>query len=171
MKKVIAVFAALLIAAPVAVLAGPETGDRSLTLSGVGSSDNHFDGNTFGGGAEVGIYHSEQVLYGVRQVLQVAAGDDVRDRWLGVTRGFVNYNFGTGDARPYVGANLGGVYGRRTKETGTAGLEAGVRYFVKDKTFIQFGVDYQFLFDDSDDVDNGFEDGVFLYNLGIGFNF
>jgi hypothetical protein len=42
---------------------------------------------------------------------------------------------------------------------------------VKDKTFIELQVEYQFLFDDADQIDDRFDDGAFFYTLGIGYNF
>lgn len=171
MTKVPALFLSLLATAPLVAVAAPQSGDRSFTISGTGASDNEFDGNSFGVSLELGQYANEQTLYGVRQSINGVAGDEVSDAWNGATRLFVDYHFGQNDFRPYVGANLGGIYGESVKETGTAGLETGFRYFLKDKTFIGFGAEYQFLFDDGDDIDNQYDDGAFFYTLGVGFNF
>lgn len=171
MKKALVLMASALLAAPLAVQAVPEAGDRSFTLSGTGASDKNFDGNSFGVAAEVGTYYDEHLLWGVRQSINGTAGEDVNDAWNGSTRVFADYHFGTSDLRPYVGANIGGIYGKSVKETGSAGIDLGVKYFVKEKTFIAFGAEYQFLFDDGDDIDNSYDDGAFFYTLGIGFNF
>ncbi|MCB0059960.1 MAG: outer membrane beta-barrel protein [Halioglobus sp.] len=171
MKKTLILAVSILTAGPIAALAGPASGDKSVTLSGTGSSDKNFDGNTFGVSGEFGYYGSEQLLYGIRQSVAGSVGDEVKDTWNGATRLFADYHFGTGAARPYVGANIGALYGQSVKDTGTAGLEVGLKYYVLDKTFINFGVEYAFLFDDGDDIDNSFDDGAFFYNLGVGFNF
>ena len=162
MNKCIVYAASLLLAAPLAAVAGPQSGDKSVTLSGTGSSDKNFDGNTFGVSGEFGYYGSEQLLYGIRQSISGSAGEEVKDSWNGSTRLFADYHFGSGAARPFVGANLGALYGENVKNTGTAGLEAGLKYYVLDNTFINFGVEYAFLFDDGDDVDNSFNDGAFF---------
>lgn len=171
MKNVLAIAVSALLLSPLAAVAGPEAGDRSFTLSGTGASDKNFDGNAFGVSAEIGQYHNEQLLWGVRQSINGSAGEDVRDAWNGSTRVFADYHFGTGDVRPYLGANIGGIYGKSVKETGTAGIDFGLKYFVKEKTFIALGAEYQFLFEDGDDIDNTYDDGAFLYTLGVGFNF
>jgi hypothetical protein len=54
--------------------------------------------------------------------------------------------------------------------TGTAGLEAGLKLYVLDKTYINFGVEYAFLFDDTDDSENKSNNGIYLYSIGVGFN-
>ncbi len=171
MKKISTLVMCAALAAPLAVTAAPEAGDRSFTISGTGASDNDFDGNTFGVSFELGTYASEQLLWGVRQSLNGLAGDEVSDSWNGSTRVFADYHFGTGNFRPYLGANVGGIYGEDVNETWTAGLETGMRYFVKPKTFIGLGVEYQFLFDDGDEIDSRFNNGAFFYTLGVGYNF
>ncbi|MDZ7782494.1 MAG: outer membrane beta-barrel protein [Halioglobus sp.] len=171
MKKLMPILATTLLSAALSAQAAPEAGDKSFSLSGTGSSDESLDSNSFGVSGELGYYQSEHLLVGVRQSLNGSVGEDVSDAWNGATRGFVNMHFGQGDARPYVGANIGGLYGDGVNETGTAGVEAGVRWFVRDKTFIGFGAEYAFLFSDGDEVDDNFDDGAFLYTLGVGFNF
>jgi len=171
MKKFMTLVAAAALAAPLAAMAAPEAGEKSFTVSGTGASDNDFDGNAFGVSAELGYYNTDRLLLGVRQSVNGTAGDAVADEWNGSTRGFVDYHFGDGAARPFVGANLGYIYGESVNESGTAGLELGLKYFVLDKTFISVGAEYQFLFEDGDDADDQFEDGVYLYTVGVGFNF
>lgn len=171
MKKLVPILASTLLSAALSAQAAPEAGDKSFSLSGTGASDDSFDSNAFGVSGELGWYQSDHLLWGVRQSLNGSVGEDVSDAWNGATRGFVNMHFGTGDARPYVGANIGGLYGDGVNETGTAGVEAGVRWFVRDKTFIGFGAEYAFLFSDGDEIDDNFDDGAFFYTLGVGFNF
>ncbi|GAB5453245.1 MAG: hypothetical protein Hals2KO_35730 [Halioglobus sp.] len=160
-----------LLTASMTAVAAPEAGDRSFSISGTGASDKNFDGNSFGVSFDVGKYATEHLLWGVRQSINGVAGEEVNDAWNGSTRLFADYHFGDSDFRPYVGANLGGLYGESTNETFTAGLETGFRYYVKDKTFIGFGAEYQFLFDEGDEIDSSFNDGAFFYTLGVGFNF
>lgn len=171
MKKHFILAVSLLAAAPLAATAGPVSGDKSVTLSGTGSSDKKFDGNSFGVSGEFGYYGSDQWLYGVRQSVSGVVGDDVKDAWDGSTRLFADYHFGSGALRPFLGANIGALYGKNVRDTGTAGIEGGLKYYVLEKTFISVGVEYAFLFRNTNDVDKNFNDGAFFYNLGVGFNF
>lgn len=72
---------------------------------------------------------------------------------------------------PFVGANFGGFYGDTVSNTGSAGLELGLKAYVQDKTYITFQAEYDYLFDSSDDLSSNFDDGAIFYSLGIGFNF
>ena len=172
MKKIFAIAVSALLLTPVVASAAPEAGQGSFTLSGTGASDKNFDGNAFGVSTEIGKYASDQLLWGVRQSVNGSAGEEVKDSWNGSTRVFADYHFGTGDLRPYVGANIGAIYGQGVTDTGTAGIDLGLKYYVKSDTFIALGTEYQFLFDDGDDkIDTAYNDGAFFYTLGIGFNF
>lgn len=163
--------AAALLTVSVPAMAGPEAGDRSFMIAGTGGSDQDFDNNTFGLSGELGWFLTDHALLGVRQSAAFVAIDGGSDSWAGSTRGFVDYHFGSGAVLPYIGANLGGVYGDNTKDTFAAGLELGLKWYVKAKTFIDLHVEYQFLFDKASDIDSGFDDGAVFYTLGVGFNF
>jgi hypothetical protein len=45
-----------------------------------------------------------------------------------------------------------------------------MKLYVLKKTYINFGVEYSWLFEDTDDFDNKSNDGLYLYNIGVGFN-
>ena len=176
MKKVIALVASALLAAPVVAYdIGPEKGDKSFTISASGNSDQDFDVNTYGVNAELGYFMTDNWQAGVRQSANGASGSEVSDSWLGSTRGFIDYNFSgglTGNRTyiPYIGANLGYVYGELVENTGQAGVELGMKMYVLQKTYINFGAEYSWLFDDSSDFDNKTNDGFFSYTIGVGFN-
>jgi hypothetical protein len=152
-------------------LAAQQAGDKAFTIAGTGNSDKDFDSNSFGSTAELGWFMSDSLELGLRQGVNVLALDDQDDAWSGATRGFADWNFGQGSIVPYLGANIGGIYGEDVHDTGAAGLEGGLKFYVKDKTYIGLHVEYQFLFDDTDDIDNRFDDGAYFYSLGVGFNF
>ena len=63
------------------------------------------------------------------------------------------------------------MYGDDVHDTGTAGLETGLKYYVKDKTLVGFNIQYDWFFDNSNDFNNRFDDGAFFYSIGVGFNF
>lgn len=171
-SKISSVFAVLVLALGGNAWAAPDSGDRSFTLSGTGSSDNDFDSNNFGISGELGWFLSDSLEAGVRQSINLAARDDAADDWSGGTRAFADWHFGGPNPfQPFVGLSAGGFYGEHVKDTFAAGPEVGLKYYVKDKTFIELQAEYQFLFSDTDDIDDRFDDGAFLYTLGIGYNF
>ncbi|MFP4184277.1 MAG: hypothetical protein ACLFRW_06815 [Halorhodospira sp.] len=64
------------------------------------------------------------------------------------------------------------VYGDGVEESGFAGVELGGKYYVREKTYLLGRAEYQWLFDDSDDVDDAFkDDGAWAYTVGVGYNF
>lgn len=153
---------------------GPKQGDREFSLSGTGTSDKDFDNSSVGISADIGWYTTPNLAWGIRQSVNYAdieganASDDF---WNGSTRGYVDYHFLDGAARPFIGASLGAMYGDGVDDTGFAGLEVGLKYYVLDSTYILARAEYQFFFDSSNDAEDNFDDGAFAYVLGIGFNF
>lgn len=153
---------------------GPQVGDREFTLSGTGSSDKDFDSSSFGISGDYGWYLTDRTLAGIRQSINFAdiEGEDLSDDfWNGSTRGFVDYHFGRGAARPFVGASLGGIYGDGVKDTGIAGLETGLKYYLLATTFVQARAEYQFLFESGDSAKDNIDDGAWAYTFGMGLNF
>lgn len=171
MNKQLLFAVSLVLATPLAAMAAPEVGDKSFTISGTGASDKHFDGNSFGVTGQLGYYQTENFEYGVRQSFNGLVGDEVDNAWSGATRLFADYHFGCCKMRPFVGANLGGIYGESVNDTGAAGLELGAKYWVLEKTFINVAAEYQWLFSGSSGIDDNFDDGAIYYTLGVGFNF
>src|SRR5690606_11570494 len=56
-------------------------------------------------------------------------------------------------------------------ESWMAGVEGGVKWYVKDQTFVQAIIEYDFIFDESDRVEDLFEDAAVIYGLGMGIRF
>lgn len=145
-------------------------GDREFLLAGTGASDKDFDHGSVGLAASYGQYVTDRWLISIRQGLNYAdlAGDNA---WNGSTRVGADYHFGNGKLRPFLGARIGGVYGNNVNETGVAGPAFGLKYYAKPDTFIYAEAEYQFYFDDANEIDNNFNDGSFVHSIGIGFNF
>ncbi len=170
----------LLGALPMAVSAqnsgfGPNQGDREFSISGTGSSDRNFDSGSFGVTGDMGWYLQDHMVAGVRQSVNYASieGESIIDDfWNGSTRGYLNYQFLDDRVRPFIGASLGGVYGDGVQNSGFAGLEAGLKYYVLTKTYFLTRVEYQFLFDSTSDASDAFQDdGAWAYTVGLGYNF
>ncbi|WP_372981896.1 hypothetical protein [Marinobacter sediminum] len=153
---------------------GPESGDREFSLSATGGSDRDFDNSSIGLSGDLGWYLQPNVVVGIRQSANYAdiEGESASDDfWNGSTRGYADYQFGHHRFRPLVGASLGAVYGDAVKDSGFAGLEAGAKYYVLPKTYLLGRAEYQWFFDSSSDSDDNFDDGAWVYTVGIGFNF
>ena len=165
LRKLMVVAALALL--PVAAQAQFQAGDWALTLSGSGSNGPDFDGTQFGLNADIGYFMTKEFEVSLRQT--IAYSDLVPgSAWSGSTRVAIDYNFDMGRWVPYIGANVGYVYGD-VNDTWLAGPEGGVKFFVNSSTYVQLGVEYQFFFDQGSDASQAFSDGQFLYSLGIGF--
>ncbi|HLD67738.1 MAG TPA: hypothetical protein VJA19_17035 [Pseudomonas sp.] len=161
----------IILLCPAVALAAPESGDQDITLSGAGSSDKDFDQTLFSAQGSWGRYLSDASLWGIRQTVNVRDEEDESTQFDGSTRLFYDYHFGSARTRPFIGLSLGGIYGEQVDETFTGGPEVGIKYWVQDKTFITAMVEYQFLFESGSDAQDRYDDGVFFYSLGLGFNF
>jgi hypothetical protein len=149
---------------------GPVEGDWEFQLGGSGSNDNDFDSGIFSLNLSGGYYFTDNILGGVRQNISFAdSGSD--SSWNGSSVAFADYVWDFGKVRPFVGITLGGLYGDGVDDTFIAGPEAGVKYYVKEETFLFGRVNYDFLFDSADDADSSIDDGRFVYAVGVGFNF
>ena len=147
-----------------------EAGTFELTLSGSGSSNEDVDAGSFGIGASFGYFPVDQLEVLVRQTLNYNDANLGGTSVNATTAVAVDYHFDLDRFQPFVGAAVGYFYGDSdVDETFFGGPEAGLKYFVKDDTFIYGLASYQFFFDDFDDADEVFDDGSFVYQVGIGF--
>ncbi|MFA5516980.1 MAG: hypothetical protein WDA20_11900 [Desulfuromonadales bacterium] len=169
LKRLLVLTAAVLLAVPAVAMAAFQTGDYELTLNGSGSSDNDFDNNTFDVQFSLGYFFTEQLEGILRQQLGFVGRDNADDDWNASTAIGADYNFSLANFSPFLGATLGYVYGDNVDETWFAAPEGGVKYFVNSTTFVQALVQYQWFFDEGDDIEDNFDDGRFVYGLGLGF--
>ena len=156
--------------APCAAMAQFQMGDKELTLSGNGSSDDQFDNTAFSMEAGLGYFPSNNLEILLRQGVSVldVPGDNL---WNGSTRLGLDYHFDLQTWQPFLGVSIGAIYGDNVKDQFIAGPEVGVKAFVNTTTFILASVEYQILFDDTDEIDDLYDDGRYVYNIGIGFKF
>jgi len=144
-------------------------GDWELTLSGSGSTPSDVDAFSFGLQGSLGYFLADQLELGVRQA--VAYTDVSGSSWNGSTNLFLDFHFDLGAFQPFIGANIGYVYGEGVHDTWQAGPEGGLKYFVNATTFIFGMVQYEFFFESGNDLQDEFSNGQFVYSLGIGFKF
>ncbi|CAA9381691.1 MAG: hypothetical protein AVDCRST_MAG64-699 [uncultured Phycisphaerae bacterium] len=150
-----------------------EAGTFELTLSGSGASNEDLDAGSFGLGASFGYFPIDQLEVLVRQTVAYGDTDDATGGGTRVnasTAVALDYHFDLDRWQPFVGVAVGYTYGDAdVDETFFGGPEVGVKYFVKEETFIYALASYQFFFDDIDEVNDVANDGSFVYQVGVGF--
>ncbi len=143
---------------------GPHAGNWETTLTGTGQSDDSFDAPAFGVGGSLGYYFNQHMLLTFKQSLQL---DDNGDSTLVNGRSVVQaaYQWDLAKWQPYVGMNVGGVYGANIHDAAIAGPELGLKYFVNESTFVYGNIAYEV------PLDECCRDGIVPYSVGIGFDF
>jgi hypothetical protein len=143
---------------------GPRAGTREATLTGSGLSDDDFDNSDFGVTGSYGYYFSKNLLMTFKQGLQLGSENDstiVDGR--SVLQGAYQWDFDKW--QPYLGMNVGGIYGAGVNDEVIFGPEAGIKYFVNESTFLFGNIAYEM------PIDECCNDGIVPYSVGIGFDF
>jgi hypothetical protein len=171
---------ATLLALPAVTKAAVEN-PWELTLGGGASNSNDFDGFTGNINGQIGYYFSETFELALRQTIQytdIGGAQGEGSAWNGSTRVAFDIHFPLGDTRdrfplvvPFVGANIGYIYGQSVNDTWAAAPEVGVKLYLDERTFLFVLAEYQFFFEDADNADDAFDDGAFVYTIGLGFRF
>ena len=154
-----------------ASFAQPTQGDWELMLGGNGSNDSDFESGGGNIAGSIGHYLTDNFELGFRQdCTHVDTGND--SAWNASSRVFadLHMNLADGKVRPFVGLSVGGIYGDGVNDTGVGGPEIGIKVHLNDSTFLYGLAEYQFLFEDSDDVEDNIDDGRFVYTIGLGFS-
>lgn len=148
-----------------------------VTLGGRGTNDEHY---TVGGGqlnGSVGYYLTEVVEIAVRQgvsysdELPGAAGAETSEVWNFDTRIALDLHLPMGDFVPYLGGNVGALYGDSTNDTFAAGPEVGIKWYVKPDAFVHVGAEYEFFFESDENAGDAFDQGQVFYTAGLGLRF
>ena len=149
-----------------------------LTLGGGASNSVDFDGFSANLNASLGYFFTDTLEVAVRQTIAYSdvQADPTGDSsaWNASTRVALDLHFPMGDRgqiMPFIGANIGFIYGESVNDTWIAGPEAGVKVFLDEQTFVFILAEYQFFFDEADEADDAFDDGAFVYSVGLGFRF
>jgi hypothetical protein len=144
---------------------GPRRGDWEGFIGGSGTSNGEFNSNTLGVSASVGYYVLEWLPVSLRQSALTNFGSRVNDQWAFATTGAVDFQAPFGRFQPFLGGFAGYSYG--DQNSGLAGPEGGIKYYVNESTFVQGLMQYGWLFDKTLDWDNGRA----TYTIGLGWNF
>ncbi len=145
-----------------------EEEDFELRLDGFAKTDVNVDSTNLAFSGSLGYFFTDQFEAGLRQTFTYSdVGPSNLD---GGSAVFVNYHFGddASEWQPFIGGSIGYNYGDSTADTFFAGPEGGVKYFFDEDWFLFGQVEYQFFFEDGGDADEAFDDGVFLFRLGLG---
>jgi outer membrane protein W len=146
-------------------------GQMELTIAGSGINDENFDGATLAFEAGLGYYLTEHWQAFLRQGFAYSDVSNGGSDWGAATRLGVNYTFNLERWKPFLGASIGWVYGDSIRDQFITGPEAGLKYFVNESTFIFGMMEYAFLFRGGAEAEDNWEDGRFVYSVGIGYRF
>ena len=151
---------------------GPQAGSSEFTIGGSGSTNRNLNNSIGGGAASYGYYFSSAWEGVIRQQLDYSHPQGSTDTWNGETDGALDFHLiDTGAVRPFVGANLGWLYGNHSRDTAGAGLEGGAKFYVLPRTFIYAMADYGWLFRHDKAVASRINTGIWTWSVGMGFNF
>jgi hypothetical protein len=160
LRKLFAVALVSLLAYPALTLAQFKPGDVELTLNGSGTNSKDFESGSFNVGAGLGYFLTNNFEIAVRQTVAWAHVTDSDTAFR--TSGAIDFHFDFDRFQPFIGANIGYIYGDAPEETGVAGAEGGIKYFLNSTTFIYASIDYDF------SIKEGFDEAAFFYALGLG---
>jgi hypothetical protein len=151
---------------------GPRSGDWEFTLGGSGASNKAINNSLGGVNLSVGRFLTDSLELAVRQSGNYSNGTGSGGvKYDGSTFVALDQHFGSGCLHPFVGVNFGGLYGDSTPDSWGAGIEGGLKFYVKPKTFLFALANYTWTFDHAKDVTDNFDNGAFVWSVGVGFNF
>ncbi|MDB5295686.1 MAG: hypothetical protein JWO31_1669 [Phycisphaerales bacterium] len=145
-----------------------------LTLGGGASNGPDFNGFSASVNGSIGYYFTESLEVGLRQSVTYTDVNTTGGQLSGSTRVALDLHFPLGDKGqivPFVGANIGYVYGDAVNDTFEAAPEAGVKLYLNSNTFVFILAEYQFFFDHANEASDSFSNGSFVYTMGLGFRF
>jgi len=150
-----------------------EAGDMDFTIVGSGASDNDFNRTNFSTQGTLGFFLNEYFEMFFRQGFGYVDVDGDDDRWIADSRIGFDIVFDLARLKPFIGASAGYLYSDSDfiEDQWIAGPEAGVRFFATDTAYLYGLMEYQFLFDDADEADDAWDDGRYVYSVGVGFKF
>jgi hypothetical protein len=167
----------MLLAVPAVTQAAPPERPFEVTLGAGASHGPDLNGFTGSLNGSLGYFFTDSLELSVRQSIQytdIGTTGGGGSAWDGSTRVAVDVHFPLGDRgqfRPFIGANIGYVYGETVNDTFEAAPEAGIKIDITPTAFIFVLAEYQFFFDKGSDAGDAFSDGQFLYSAGVGFRF
>ena len=170
-KQIILSLAVCLIISAAAQSQGFVAGNNTFNLTGSGSSDKDLDYTSFDVEFSFGHFFTKGLEGQIRQGFSLLDSPGSNDNWNASTRGALDLYLSSRSICPFIGANVGYVYGDNVTDTGVGGPEGGVKLFLNNTTYILGLIEYQFFFKEGDEIKDRFKDGRFVYSLGLGIKF
>jgi hypothetical protein len=172
MRSTLKVLGLAALALPFAANAQPAAQDWDVSLSGLGSAQNDFNGSprsgssgSFGAQLWLGYFLNDNMEVGGRQSLNYAS-TTAGAQWVGTTQLALDYHLHMDKLVPFIGANLGYNYGTQGfRDTWNFGPEAGVKYYLQQKAYIFGLAQYQMPF-----TGKTLNEGRWAFSLGVGMN-
>lgn len=146
---------------------GFSKGNWEVLLNGAGVSDKDFDSTVFSVQGSLGYFLTGNIEGSVRQSVSFTNVENGGSAWTGATRGAADYHFDLGRFWPFVGGNVGYIYGHNVSDTWEAGIEGGLKFFVNNTTFLLGMLEYEWFLNHGGE--DAFNDGQWVYIVGIGF--
>lgn len=142
------------------------SGEWEFSVGGAGAGNDILDDALGGANASLGYFIQENSQISVRQSVNYD-GDD----FSGSTYVVFDQHFGEDRLRPFVGLGLGRAYGDAIDNTWAAGLEGGLKFYLRTDNFLFAMANYVWLFDHAGDSLDHIDDGHILWAVGVGFSF
>lgn len=154
------------------VYAAPVEGTHEIQVAAGYNRQIGSGSGTFNADVGYGYYLDKAWEVGVRQQFSYTLVKEDSDIWLATTAPFIDYHFNAWgrdqNVVPFIGAILGAVW-NEDDFTGTVGPEAGLKVYLSNDTFISARYNYQWFFDEIDEV-NKTLDSAHIVAVGLGFN-
>jgi len=142
-----------------------------FVLFGSGASDQDVSHGSAAIAGSLGYFLGDHFELAVRQDVIFSDTPGAGSNTHASTRLAGDFVFGKGTFQPFLGGNIGYVYGDAVKETWEAAPEGGIKLFLREHVFLQLMAEYQFFFQNDDEVNAAFDNGSFVYSLGLGMTF
>lgn len=153
---------------------GPRQGDWEVSAGGGTANDDQWESGSFGGNlsGNVGYFVTDDLEVVVRNSLIISgAQGDKATAYIGNSRLAVDYHLPLGRFYPFIGVNIGGVYGH-VDAAASGGPEAGVKYWARKNAFLYAMAEYQwFIGGPASKLGSAYDHGMFLTTIGMGVNF
>lgn len=162
---------ALLVVPPsdAAIESVPEVPEFSFVV--IGPTNLLFEDSTGGTTFEPGYHYTDSLAGLVRQSISYAQPSTTANAWTGWTRVALHQRFSDGVLQPFVGVNAGRLFADTVRDSWTAGLESGAKFYMRPQTYLRATVEYGWLWDKSEELDDRFKEGLWTWSVSVGFSF
>jgi hypothetical protein len=142
-----------------------------FVLFGSGASDKDVSHGNATLSGSLGYFLGEHFELALRQDVWFSDTPGTGSNTHAASRLAADFVFGSGTFQPFLGGNIGYVYGQAVRDTWEAAPEGGIKLFLRPHVFLQLMAEYQFFFQSDDEVNAAFDNGSWVYSLGLGMTF